>query len=80
MSISGHRNLAEVQTYVEAANRKKAAKASMESIAHLIPEDEREQGLSNAAIPLDNEARNPLKSKKEIRRVVRPRGIEPFAS
>ena len=43
MSISGHRNLAEVQTYVEAANRKKAAKASMEAIAHLIPEDERER-------------------------------------
>ena len=40
MSISGHRNLAEVQTYVEAANRRKAAKASMESVAHLIPEDE----------------------------------------
>ena len=41
MSISGHRNLAEVQTYVEAANRRKAAKASMESVAHLIPEDEK---------------------------------------
>ena len=78
MSISGHRNLAEVQTYVEAANRKKAAKASMESIAHLIPEDEREQRLSNAAIPLDSEARNPLRSKKETTRVVRPRGIEPL--
>ena len=38
MSIWGHRNLAEVQTYVEAANRKKAAKASMEAVAHLIPE------------------------------------------
>ena len=41
MAISGHRNLAEVQTYVEAANRRKAARASMESVAHLIPEDER---------------------------------------
>lgn len=41
MSISGHRNLAEVQTYVEAANRKRAATAAMDSVAHLIPEDER---------------------------------------
>jgi integrase len=41
MSISGHRNLAEVQTYVEAANRKKAAVASMEAIKHLAPKDEK---------------------------------------
>lgn len=41
MSISGHRNLAEVQTYVEAANRKRAATAAMDSIAHLVPADER---------------------------------------
>jgi hypothetical protein len=41
MSVSGHRNLAEVQTYVEAANRKKAARAAMESVAHLVPADER---------------------------------------
>ncbi len=41
MSISGHRNLAEVQTYVEAANRKRAAVAAMNSVAHLIPADEK---------------------------------------
>lgn len=41
MAISGHRNLAEVQTYVEAANRKTAARSAMESIAHLVPEDEK---------------------------------------
>ncbi|RWQ68899.1 MAG: hypothetical protein EOS85_31380 [Mesorhizobium sp.] len=41
MSISGHRNLAEVQTYVEAANRKRAATAAMDSVAHLVPEDEK---------------------------------------
>lgn len=41
MSISGHRNLAEVQTYVEAANRKRLATAAVDSIAHLIPEDEK---------------------------------------
>lgn len=41
MAISGHRNLAEVQTYVEAANRKRAAVAAMGAISHLIPEDEK---------------------------------------
>jgi integrase len=41
MAISGHRNLAEVQTYVEAANRKRAAVAAMGSIAHLVPDDEK---------------------------------------
>jgi len=41
MAISGHRNLAEVQTYVEAANRKRAATAAMDSIAHLVPADEK---------------------------------------
>lgn len=41
MAISGHRNLAEVQTYVEAANRKRAATAAMDSIAHLGPADEK---------------------------------------
>jgi len=41
MAISGHRNLAEVQTYVEAANRKRAAVAAMGSISHLVPEDEK---------------------------------------
>lgn len=41
MAISGHRNLAEVQTYVEAANRKRAATAAMDSVAHLVPADER---------------------------------------
>lgn len=41
MAISGHRNLAEVQTYVEAANRKRAAVAAMDSISHLIPADEK---------------------------------------
>jgi site-specific recombinase XerD len=41
MAISGHRNLAEVQIYVEAANRRRAATAAMDSIAHLVPEDEK---------------------------------------
>lgn len=41
MAISGHRNLAEVQTYVEAANRKRAAMAAMDAISHLVPEDEK---------------------------------------
>ena len=41
MAISGHRNLAEIQTYVEAANRKRAAAAAMGAIAHLVPEDEK---------------------------------------
>ena len=46
MSISGHRNLAEVQTYVEAANRKRAAVAAMGAISHLVPEDKKEQRSS----------------------------------
>lgn len=45
MAISGHRNLAEVQAYVEAANRKRAALAAMGSIAHLVPEDEKRTNI-----------------------------------
>lgn len=41
MAISGHKSLSEVQVYVEAANRKRAAVVAMDSVAHLIPEDER---------------------------------------
>jgi integrase len=41
MAISGHRNLAEVQTYVEAANRKRSTMASLQAVDHLFPRDEK---------------------------------------
>jgi hypothetical protein len=47
----------------------------MEAIAHLIPEDERDQGLCNAAI--GNTSRNQLKTNGEIRRLVRPMESSP---
>lgn len=42
MAISGHRDLREVQVYVEAASRKKLATSAVDSVAHFIPADERE--------------------------------------
>lgn len=73
MSITGHTNVAEIETYTKAVENKKLSGSAMAKMASMF-----DQKLPNPISRLDNTSRKSLKTLAANRGMVLPRGIEPL--
>jgi len=73
MSITGHTNVKEIETYTKAVEQKILAASAMTKMRGMFDAE-----MTNHLEKLVNPGANPLKSLEKLKRLVRPRGIEPL--